>query len=312
MNTNKIYERITATIIEMLEEHKNNNFSESWYSLTGEVFARNIVTNHVYNGINQLLLGYLKRKRNYTLNRWLTFKQIQNYNARIIKGSKTAMVVYTSTLYIDEETGQNITRKVEELIRKKQSIDHLNIKKIGYLKDYKVFNVNCVEGLPAEFYEQSELDNLIEIERDERAEKLVHNLEVNICYEAQNEAYYRPSDDTIFMPLPKQFVSKEAFLSVLMHEASHSTGHPSRLNRPLNNVFASPAYGFEELISELSSAFIMAYLGYESRITDNVAYIESWLQAMKNDKKFIVSAASQAQKAADYILQSENANEVAA
>jgi len=153
---------------------------------------------------------------------------------------------------------------------------------------------------------------LIEIERDERAEKLVHNLEVNICYDAQNEAYYRPSDDTIFMPLPKQFVSKEAFLSVLMHEASHSTGHPSRLNRPLNNVFASPAYGFEELISELSSAFIMAYLGYESRITDNVAYIESWLQAMKNDKKFIVSAASQAQKAADYILQSENANEVAA
>ncbi|HNQ67847.1 MAG TPA: zincin-like metallopeptidase domain-containing protein [Bacteroidales bacterium] len=312
MNTNEIYERITATIIEMLEEHKNNNFSESWYSLTGEVFARNIVTNHTYNGINQLLLGYLKRKRNYPVNRWLTFKQIEKYNAKIIKGSKSAMVVYTSVLYLDEETGANITRKVEELLRKRQSIEHLNFKKVGYLKDYRVFNVCCVEGLPTAFYEQAELDRLTEIERDERAERLISGTGANINFEAQNEAYYKPSEDKIYLPLPKQFVSKETFYNVVYHEIGHWTGAESRLNRPIKNKFGTKEYAFEELIAEINSAFIMAFLGYESRITDNVGYIENWLTLMKDDKKFVISAASQAQAASDYILQTANIKEIAA
>jgi antirestriction protein ArdC len=312
MNTNEIYERITATIIEMLEEHKQNNFSECWYSLTGEVFARNVETNHIYNGINQLLLGYLKRKRNYPFNRWLTFKQIEKHNAKIIKGSKSAMVVYTSVLYLDEETGANITRIVEELLRKRQSIEHLNYKKVGYLKDYRVFNVCCVEGLPAEYYEQAELDRLSEIERDERAEQLINSTGVNINFEAQNEAYYKPSEDKIYLPLPKQFVSKEAFYSVLLHELGHWTGAESRLNRPIKNKFGSKEYAFEELIAEINSAFVMAFLGYESRITDNVLYIENWLTLMKDDKKFVISAASQAQAASNFILQTANIKEIAA
>jgi len=312
MNTNEIYERITSTIIEMLEEHKQNNFSECWYSLTGEVFARNVETNHIYNGINQLLLGYLKRKRNYPFNRWLTFKQIEKHNAKIIKGSKSAMVVYTSVLYLDEETGANITRKVEELLRKRQSIEHLNFKKVGYLKDYRVFNVCCVEGLPSEFYEQAELDRLTEIERDERAERLINGTGANINFEAQNEAYYKPSEDKIYLPLPKQFVSKEAFYNVVYHEIGHWTGAESRLNRPIKNKFASKEYAFEELIAEINSAFVMAFLGYESRITDNVLYIENWLTLMKDDKKFVISAASQAQAASNFILQSANIKEIAA
>ena len=83
------------------------------------------------------------------------------------------------------------------------------------MKDYRVFNVCCVEGLPEEFYKIEELENLSEIERDERAEKLVYNIGVNVCFEAQNEAYYKSSEDKIYMPLSKQFVSKEAFLSVM-------------------------------------------------------------------------------------------------
>ncbi|PLX10730.1 MAG: hypothetical protein C0594_04470 [Marinilabiliales bacterium] len=303
MNTNAIYERITATIMEMLEEHKQSNFTQSWYSLSGDIFARNIVSDHTYNGINQLLLSYIKHKRKYKYNRWLTFKQLEKYNARIKKGSKAAMVVYTSALYIDEETGANLTRTVEALLQRGQSIEHLNVKRVGYLKNYNVFSVDCVEGLPEEFYEIPELDKLSEIERDELADMIVNNTGINISYEAQNEAYYSPSKDRIYMPLPKQFVSKEAFYSCLFHELSHSVGHESRLNRPLNNRYASSEYGFEELVSELSSAYIMAYLGYESRITDNVDYINNWLSVMENDKKFVVQASSQAQAAADYILQ---------
>ncbi len=296
----------------MLEEHKESNFSQSWYSLSGDVFARNIVTDHTYSGINQLLLCYLKRKRQYKYNRWLTFKQLEKYNAKIKKGSKAAMVVYKSALYLDENTGKNLTRLVEELIRKGQTIDHLNVKKVGYLKSYNVFNVACVEGLPEEFYEMAELDNLSEIERDELADMIINNTGANIVYEAQNEAFYKPSEDKIYMPLPKQFVSKEAFYSVLFHELGHMVGHPTRLNRPIANKFGSKEYAFEELIAEISSAFIMAYLGYESRITDNVDYIDNWLSVMKDDKKFVIQASSQAQATADYILQTADVEEIAA
>ncbi|MBN2776143.1 MAG: DNA primase, partial [Bacteroidales bacterium] len=92
----------------------------------------------------------------------------------------------------------------------------------------------------------------------------------------------------------------------------HWTGAESRLNRPVKNKFGSKEYAFEELIAEINSAFILAVLGYESRITDNVTYIDNWLQVMKDDKKFVVSAASQAQAAADYILQAANMKEIAA
>jgi len=306
MNTNEIYERITNTIIELLEEHKASDYSQSWYSLSGEVFARNIVNKHVYNGINQLLLSFIRRKRQYPCNRWLTFKQMEKYNARIIKGSKAAMVVYTSVIYIDEDTGRNITHTVEQLLQHGQSIEHLNLRKIGYLKSYNVFNVACVEGLPEEFYRMDELEQLSEIERDERAESMIREIGAEIVFDAQNEAYYKPSEDKIYMPLPKQFVSKEAFLSVMYHEASHWTGAAHRLNRPILNKFGTKEYAFEELIAELSSAFMLAYLGYESRITDNAAYIENWLSVMKNDTKFVIQAASQAQAASDYILQLAN------
>ena len=306
MNTNEIYERITNTIIELLEEHKASDYSQSWYNLSGEVFARNIVNKHVYNGINQLLLSFIRRKRQYPCNRWLTFKQMEKYNARIIKGSKAAMVVYTSVIYIDEDTGRNITHTVEQLLQHGQSIEHLNLKKIGYLKSYNVFNVACVEGLPEEFYRMDELEQLCEIERDERAESMIREIGADIVFDAQNEAYYKPSEDKIYMPLPKQFVSKEAFLSVMYHETSHWTGAAHRLNRPILNKFGTKEYAFEELIAELSSAFMLAYLGYESRITDNAAYIENWLSVMKNDTKFVIQAASQAQAASDYILQLAN------
>jgi len=312
MNTNEIYERITATIIEMLEDHKESNYSECWYSLSGDVFARNVETGHQYSGINQIMLSHIKRKKNYIYNRWLTFKQIEKNNAHIIKGSKSAMVVYTSALYIDEETGVNITSTVEKLLKTNQSIDHLNAKRTGYLKSYNVFNVSCIEGLPEEYYKLAELDNLQEIERDGQAENIITCTGANICSDIRNEAFYRSKEDKIYMPLTKQFVSKETYYSVMFHELGHWTGAASRLNRPQGNKFGSKEYAFEELVAEMNSAYILAYLGYESRITDNVDYIDNWLSVMKNDTKFVIQAASQAQAAADYILKPSIIKEKAA
>jgi antirestriction protein ArdC len=294
----------------MLESHKQSNYSESWYNLSGDsIFAKNIASNHIYSGINQLMLNYLKQKNNYAFNRWLTFKQIEGFGGRIKKGSKAALVVYKSAIYLDAETEKNITKQVEYLLKNLQSIEHLKIKKVGYLKSFNVFNLSCVDGLPDEFYKLAEIDKLTDFEKDERAEELIKNFEVKIDFDARNEAFYKPSQDKIFMPMPKQFVSKDAFYSVIFHECGHATAHPTRLNRPILNKFGSKEYAFEELIAEINSAFICAYLGYESRITDNVSYIDNWLSVMKNDKRFVIQAASQAQQTSNFILNSAKVEE---
>ena len=310
MNTQAIYERITGIIIEMLENHKNNNYSESWINLSGgSTFAKNAVSNHVYSGINQLLLSYLKRKYNYTHNSWMTFKQLSELGGRIQKGSKASMVVFKSVLYIDKKTEKNITPIIEGLIAKGQSTDHIDFKKVGYLKNYTVFSVSQIDGLPEQFYKLADLEQMTGFERDEYAEHIIDSTGANICYAPQNEAFYKIDEDKIYMPDRRQFDSTEKFLNVIWHEMTHWSGHTSRLNRPIANKFLSKEYAMEELIGEIGSAFLCAYLGYENRITNNVAYIDSWLSVLKNDKQFVVQASSQAQKAADYILEFSHVTE---
>jgi len=313
MNTNKLYDKITNLIIEMLENHKQSNYTESWISLTGDsIFAKNAISNHVYNGINQLLLNYLKQKYKYVFNSWMTFKQLSELGGRIKKGSKASLVVYKSALYLDKQTGKNITKLVEHLIKNNQSIEHLNYTKRGYMRSYSVFNINQIDNLPDNYYKFNELENLSEFERDETAEHIIKNTGANIECSPQNTAYYSPKEDKIYLPERRQFKSKEDFMNVAAHELGHFSGHPTRLNRPLNNKHASKEFAFEELIAEINAAFLCAYLGYENKITDNVDYIDSWLSVMKNDKQFIVQASSQAQKACDYILSFSDIKEAVA
>ena len=304
MNTQKIYNKITDTIIEMLEKHKQSNFSESWIHLSGSsIFAKNAVSKHIYSGINQLILNYLRKKYEYDFNAWMTFKQLSKLGGKIKKGSKAAMVVYNSALYFDKDTDKNITKLVEYLIKNNKSLEHLNFRKVGYLKGYNVFNIGQIENLPQEFYKIEELEKLSEFEQNEQAEHIINSSKANIVYLAQNRAYYSHVEDKIYLPERKQFVSDEAFYNVAFHEIGHWTGNAKRLDRPKGSVFGSRAYAFEELVAEINSAFLCAYIGFESRITDNVDYIDNWLSVMNDDKQFIVQASSKAQKSADYILE---------
>jgi len=303
MNTQIIYDRITSTIIEMLEEHKNNNYNSAWYTLSGDsIFAHNKASNHIYSGINQLLLQYLRNKYNYSFNGWLTFKQLNSLGGKIKKGSKAAIVVYKSHLYLDANTGKNITSMILQMLKAGQSIEHIDYQKRGYLKSYTVFNISQIENLPKEFYKIAELEKLTDFEQNERAELLIKSTKAKIDFVAGNSAFYTPGTDIIQLPERRQFKNDVSFYGVAFHELGHWTGHKTRLDRELKAKFGTKEYAFEELIAELNTAYINAYLGYESRITDNVSYINSWLAVMKNDKKFIVSAAAQAQKASDFIL----------
>ena len=303
MNTKDIYDKITSIIIEMLENHKETNFSQSWFNISGDsVFAKNIVSNHVYNGINQLMLNYLKKKNHFKFNRWLTFKQLSELNGKIQKGSKAAIVVFKSAMYFDEGSEKNITKLVEHLQKNNQSTEHIKMKKVSYLKYFNVFNVSQVDNLPDDYYKILEIEHLTEFEKDEKAELVIANSGAAIEYSPSNDAFYNWALDKIYMPERKQFVSKEAFYNVLFHEMGHWTGNSIRLDRKQNGKFGSKEYAFEELVAEINAAFLCAMLGFENKITDNVSYIDNWLAVMRNDKKFVIQASSQAQQSADFIL----------
>jgi antirestriction protein ArdC len=163
------------------------------------------------------------------------------------------------------------------------------------IKKFNVFNVEQTTGLPAEYYELPEQEPMTEFEKDERAEDLLKRatdkMGVQLTIKESNRAYYSRHKDEIVLPLREQFNGVSSrFYSVANHELIHSSA--PRLDRSLEGAFGSPEYAKEELIAELGAAFNCSALGVELDITDNVAYLQSWLSVLKADSKAIVSAAA--------------------
>jgi len=169
------------------------------------------------------------------------------------------------------------------------------------MKGYTVFNAEQVDGLPAHFYATVEPINQ-DIKPLDAVERFFANTRVIIQY-GGSSAFYSPARDIVQMPEPKTFRDAESYAAVLSHEMTHWTRHESRLNRDLGRKrFGDAGCAMEELVAEIGAAFLCADLGItpETR-DDHAAYIQSWLKVLKDDKRAIFTAASHAQKAADYL-----------
>jgi len=303
MNTNEIYENITEKIVSMLDQHIKNDFKGCWINVSnGSLFAKNIYSKHVYRGVNQIILSLFMDKYKYSLNNWLTFKQIQKLNGKIKKGSKSAYVVFSSKLYFDLITNKDITKIINEMLEIDEKVNFAKINVVPYLKYYNVFNVEQVENLPDEYYKTDEIEKLTEPERIIKAEQIINSTGAEIYFRPQNDAFYDFENDKIVIPERKQFFNSELFYITCFHEIAHWTSHPIRLNRKTGFIQGSKEYAFEELVAELTSAFLCATIGIEKHITENASYIQSWLKIMNDDKKFVILAASKAQEATDFIL----------
>jgi antirestriction protein ArdC len=169
------------------------------------------------------------------------------------------------------------------------------------MKYFRVFNVDQIEGLPEYMTTKPEVKFSKKGEKNETAEQMISNTSfVQITEKDVNKAFYNPARD--FIVIPKNFKSWEGMYETFFHEIAHSTGHINRLNRPDKFKDSKKSYAFEELVAELTSAYICAYCGIEKNITNNAAYIDSWLKALQDDKTFIFKASTEAGKAANYIL----------
>lgn len=269
-----VYAEVTARIVEQLEQGVIP-WKKPWIA-SGAAISHS--TGKPYSLLNQILLA---RPGEYA-----TFKQIQQEGGRVKKGAKSSMVVFWKWLeQEDEETKE--------------------IKKIPFLRYYNVFHIDQCEGIKAKH--SKPLPNIAQ--PDEAAEAIARDYltrsGVRLIHEEGNRAFYRPSTDSITLPLLAQFKNTSEYYSTLFHEMTHSTGHSSRLDR-LTKVaaFGSEDYSKEELVAEIGAAALVNHAGHEtsSSLTNSAAYIQSWLKALQDDKRLIVSASGRAEKAVNLIL----------
>lgn len=269
----KIYEMITNQIVEKLEQG-----TIPWKKPFKNGIPVNWKTQKAYRGINTLLLDG---------GEYATFKQITEAGGKVKKGAKSHIVVFWKLSKFkeeNEETGEE------------------EIKKVPLLRYYRVFKVGeQTEGIEPKNKE-------VEFNHDpiEKAENIIKGY-INCPDYTYNSgsAYYRPSMDVVNVPPIKDFEQIEEYYSTFFHEITHSTGHKNRLNRKgiiELNAFGSETYSKEELVAELGASMLCGVAGIDNKVIDNSAsYIQSWLNALKNDKTLIVHAAQQAQKSCDYI-----------
>ncbi len=252
----------------------------------GESYAKSHTTGKPYSLLNQMLLG--GRTGEY-----LTYKQCVEEGGSVKPGEKASIIVFWKFLEnIDEETGE--------------------IKQIPFLRYYSVFHISQCAGIAPRFgAAQPALNDTLK--PDEEADRLVqHYLSssgVRLQCKESGTACYSPVLDMVTMPLLGQFTDMPEFYSALFHELTHSTGHPFRLNRLTEAAaFGSESYSREELVAELGSAFLMNFIGLETKSSfqNNAAYINGWLQALRNDKRLIVTAAGKAEKAVEMIMGNES------
>lgn len=269
-----IYAEITNRIIAELE----NNcipWEKPWCASGGCISH---TTGKTYSLLNQMLLG--------KAGEYVTFNQCQQEGGRVKKGEKAHMVVFWKWLeQEDEETGEK--------------------KEVPFLRYYNVFHIDQCEGISAKH--DKSLSNAANA--DEAAERIIADYcsreGVKLIHEKGDRAFYRPSTDTITLPCMSQFHSTAEYYSTAYHEAAHSTGHAKRLNRLEKTAFfGSEAYSKEELTAEIASSVLVNYVGLETShsFRNNAAYIQNWLKVLKDDKRFIVSAAGKAEKAVNLIL----------
>ena len=269
-----IYNEVTDRIMAQLE-NGIIPWQKPWIA-SGNAISH--VTGHSYSLLNQMLLG--------KPGEYVTFAQCQKEGGRVKKGEKSSMVVFWK--FIEQED--------EETHEKKQ---------VPFLRYFNVFHIDQCEGLKAKY--QQELPNTATA--DEAADVIISDYctrsGVKIQHQESDRAFYRPSTDSITLPLLAQFAETAEYYSTAFHELIHSTGHVSRLDRLSKTAyFASEAYSKEELIAEIGAATLVNAAGLEtsSSFRNSAAYIQNWLKVLRDDKRFIVSAAGKAEKAVDMIL----------
>lgn len=316
-------DRFAEMMIERMEKMKESDWKQGWIGgANGFAGLPQNVGGRNYSGSNSFFLQLQTAAKGYQLPVYLTFNQAHNLKAHVLKGEKSFPVVYWDMMVKDKD-GKKVSSDEYKAMTKEE---RKNLDVIPFIKAFPVYNVDQT--------------NLREVQ-PERVQKLIDKFKVPELRDTQgmyahqaldrmiqeqswlcpiqadkreNGAYYSPSRDIVVLPMKAQFNTGNSpeevyrdgmeFYSTMLHEMTHSTMTPERLNREMGGKFGDPKYAKEELVAELTAAMISHSMGFDSKITDNsAAYLDSWISVLKKEPKFIVSIMADVNKASDLILE---------
>ena len=282
-----LYDEITDKIIAELEVGRVP-WVQPWGTAAAKAplaMPKNASTARQYSGVNILILWGSVIKNGFSGQNWLTFRQALSLGGHVRKGVRGTTAVYADRFIPVEEK-----KRAEETGDEAQAIP--------FLKRFTVFNTDQCDELPDEIATAAPPPPPGMIEPQVGTLIKATGVDFRI---GGNHAFYRPSEDYVQVPPPAAYFEPINWHRTALHELGHASGHRSRLDRDLSGTHGSKKYAFEELIAELCAAFSCASLGIVPTVR-HADYIGSWLDVLREDNRAIVRAASQASKAADYLL----------
>ncbi len=282
-----LYDEITTKIISELEAGRLP-WVQPWGTAAAKAplaMPKNAATGRGYSGINVLILWGAVVQHGYPCQSWLTFRQALALGGSVRKGERGTTVVYADR-FVPEERRQRSRDTGEEA------------QAIPFLKRFTVFNAAQCDNLPDAISATAPPPPPGAIEP--QVEALIHATGIDFRI-GGDRAFYTPSADFVMVPPPQAYFEPINWHRTALHEMGHATGHPSRLGRDLSGSFGTKSYAFEELVAEMNAAFCCASLGIVPTVR-HADYIGSWLEVLREDNRAIVRAASQASKAADWLL----------
>jgi antirestriction protein ArdC len=295
------YRQILAEMFAGVLEEKGLSWRKEWQGV-GASAPHNGITKACYKGTNAFLLSLVSMVKGYQDPRWFTMVQIMDKGKKyhpkdhwhLKAGTKAIYVEYWYPFDVKQKRALTWEEYKDEIARgRKEESFRLCTKYTA------VFNASEVEGLPP--YEHTEH----KIEADSQViSALSVGMDVPIFYDGGDEAYYSPRRDEIHMPALEAFENEYAFHATALHELAHSSGHPSRLDRLENGMFGSSQYAYEELVAEMAACFMSVNLPVEptqAHMDNHKAYVQSWIQAIRDKPESLVKAIKDAQTAASFM-----------
>lgn len=285
-----VYQMVTDRILEMMNKGIIP-WEKPWHFGAiddGETLAISYTSRRAYSLLNQWLLG--------EPGEYLTFNQISERGGKVKRGEKSKMVVFF---------------KQSQFVKKNDDGEE-EVVNYPLLKYYNVWHINQTEGIESKV-KVVEHEVKKGPEADSEAEKIILGYLMReatlkfVNYKPSGRAFYSPSEDKVVVPMLGQYDSNSEYYSTAFHELTHSTMKESRCNRESENArafFGNHDYSREELVAEMGAAMLCSHSGVESKhsFKNSVAYLQNWMEALKNDNKMIVWAAGRAEKAAKYII----------
>lgn len=282
-------------------EERGLEWRKEWTG-SGGCAPHNGITKACYRGTNAFWLSLVSMLKGYSDPRWVTMVQIMDNGGKYHPKQKWHLKAGSKATYVEYWYPYD-TKNKKDLTWEQYKDELANGRKDTEFtlstRYTAVFNASEVEGMP-----EIQIPETPDISQDELIAKLCSGMCIQIFLDGGDRAYYSPSQDNIHLPTPESFTSEYAFNATALHELSHSTGHPDRLNRDMAGFFGSAEYAYEELVAEMCSCFMGVNLNTEAtpeHIDNHKAYVQSWIQAIRDKPETLVKAIKDAQAAANYM-----------